>query len=937
MSTAPARLPSLPHVQTDNVQLQRWIQAVQERLEVREGSRGNQDERVVLQRDLKALGLDASQFGVAGSARSGSVSGSSVLVQDQSGNFTRVPLDAFSDELRKTRLYRDLMLRIDDPSRFDDVPAQVRAILLTSIAEEAAQRGADVRRVESKLQSATESIAGTLQEVTAALGSASAGVREVQFAASTANASTAGKVTQIQARIDDFVDGTPGVATLEEKMTASASRVDGLRAQYTLKVGTGNKIAGIGLASTTSTAGVGTSAIILQADKFALVGSSETVSDPANPPVNRLPFGYDSGTNTIYINGQVRINAGGVAIEDSVKLLTLNPTGYAFVYENVLATTSPSPTITFTAALQNLTGTATYTATAYNAAGTSLGTITLGGSGNTRTMTSAQFNSLGATTTRYVVVTATLSGLTDTTTIYRGDSGSDAIAILMDNEACTVPANSAGTVTSFAGASSIVKVFQGITDVTSSWTFTAATSNVGGTFNGSALPVGSGFTGVAAPSLVATSLSADVGYVTVTATRTGHPTQTKVFSISKSTAGATGATGSTGSTGAAGSRGSVTRYGSGAWADATANALLPSAAVIGDTVTLSTGSAAVTKYWGGSAWLDPGVVIDGNLLVSGTVSASKISAGSLSAAVNISTSGFLWVDGTASYGGLFAAGAFNTTQTATHGILSYTNKGAAVWGVSSAGFYGVKGSGSTAASWGVHAENYYSYGNALKVSGYTEMTGTMSITGVITSTVATGTAPFAVSSSTVCTNLNANWLQGYNAASFALAGHNHSGVYADAGHNHSGVYVPVAHTSSGDHDARYPYNWPTDSGVAYASSGMNLLTSGIGGVQTRGTGNVIYIEAISDARLKQDITPETLGLDFVNALRPVSYRLIANPKTKYHGFIAQDLGVLIAGRDDALYQTHDNGMHGVDYQAIIGPLVKAVQELTARITALENP
>lgn len=53
---------------------------------------------------------------------------------------------------------------------------------------------------------------------------------------------------------------------------------------------------------------------------------------------------------------------------------------------------------------------------------------------------------------------------------------------------------------------------------------------------------------------------------------------------------------------------------------------------IGDTVTLSNGSSfAETRYWGGTSWLSPGVVIDGNLLVSGTVSASKISAGTMDA------------------------------------------------------------------------------------------------------------------------------------------------------------------------------------------------------------------------------------------------------------------------------------------------------------------
>lgn len=92
--------------------------------------------------------------------------------------------------------------------------------------------------------------------------------------------------------------------------------------------------------------------------------------------------------------------------------------------------------------------------------------------------------------------------------------------------------------------------------------------------------------------------------------------------------GATGPQGNTGPQGAAGVRGSVTRYVSGqtSWNDTTANNALPSLPqVIGDTVTFTNGSTySETKYWGGSSWLAPGVILDGNLLVSGSVSAAKI-------------------------------------------------------------------------------------------------------------------------------------------------------------------------------------------------------------------------------------------------------------------------------------------------------------------------
>lgn len=102
--------------------------------------------------------------------------------------------------------------------------------------------------------------------------------------------------------------------------------------------------------------------------------------------------------------------------------------------------------------------------------------------------------------------------------------------------------------------------------------------------------------------------------------------------------GAPGQPGTPGTPGPSGTRGSMTLYASGSsWSDTTANNAITNATgsstrVIGDTVTISNGSSfAATRYWSGSSWLNPGVVIDGNLLVTGTLSANKITAGTLSA------------------------------------------------------------------------------------------------------------------------------------------------------------------------------------------------------------------------------------------------------------------------------------------------------------------
>jgi hypothetical protein len=132
----------------------------------------------------------------------------------------------------------------------------------------------------------------------------------------------------------------------------------------------------------------------------------------------------------------------------------------------------------------------------------------------------------------------------------------------------------------------------------------------------------------------------------------------------------------------------------------------------------------------------------------------------------------------------------------------------------------------------------------------------------------------------------------------------------------------------------------TQAGVAvvYPVDGSLWITSSVSGVTTRLLGtNEINIYTSSDARIKHDIHKETLGLDFINQLKPKTYRLNIQPERLVHGFIAQDMKKLIEpGRGDVLFEEHENGVLGTDYVALIAPLVKAVQELTKRVLELEK-
>ena len=120
----------------------------------------------------------------------------------------------------------------------------------------------------------------------------------------------------------------------------------------------------------------------------------------------------------------------------------------------------------------------------------------------------------------------------------------------------------------------------------------------------------------------------------------------------------------------------------------------------------------------------------------------------------------------------------------------------------------------------------------------------------------------------------------------------------------------------------------------------------------------------SDQNEKTDIADSDLGLDFVNALRPVSFKWrdrgggVAGVRTHY-GLLGQEVETVLgaAASDTAIWikrtieaepevpadeylpgkpavEEHDR--QGLRYDELISPMIKAIQELTTRLTALES-
>ena len=225
---------------------------------------------------------------------------------------------------------------------------------------------------------------------------------------------------------------------------------------------------------------------------------------------------------------------------------------------------------------------------------------------------------------------------------------------------------------------------------------------------------------------------------------------------------------------------------------------------IGDTVIEGNGTTwSQEKFWSGSAWLLPGTVIDGNLLVTGTISGG----------VNINITGYGKFEGSAAYTVPYYGGSISVdvalaagtaaTPASEVGVYGRTivSSGAGVMGIntntsSGDGVYGEGDTGVTGYANSSNATGVRGYGNASalsyavrasanntvsgsrglwadasaagQIAAYLESTsgtalqvvGTSTFSKQITSTLATGTAPFAVSSTTENANLNAALLKG---------------------------------------------------------------------------------------------------------------------------------------------------------------------------------
>ena len=112
-----------------------------------------------------------------------------------------------------------------------------------------------------------------------------------------------------------------------------------------------------------------------------------------------------------------------------------------------------------------------------------------------------------------------------------------------------------------------------------------------------------------------------------------------------------------------------------------------------------------------------------------------------------------------------------------------------------------------------------------------------------------------------------------------------------------------------------------------------------GSISHNGTTTVAY-NTSSDHRLKENVTADWDATTRLKQLNPVRFNFISDADTKVDGFLAHEVQSVVP---EAITGTHnevdDDGnpvYQGIDQSKLVPLLVKTIQELEARITALET-
>jgi hypothetical protein len=148
--------------------------------------------------------------------------------------------------------------------------------------------------------------------------------------------------------------------------------------------------------------------------------------------------------------------------------------------------------------------------------------------------------------------------------------------------------------------------------------------------------------------------------------------------------------------------------------------------------------------------------------------------------------------------------------------------------------------------------------------------------------------------------------------------------------------IPNGSGGSGTAAASVYWNRNTTTNTSFVQIFQNAGAD-VGSISYSNT--IVAFNTMSDYRLKENVQPMQDALDTISQLNPVTYNWKIDGSDG-QGFIAHELQAVIpdcvTGEKDAVDSEGNPRYQGVDTSFLVATLVKAVQELTARITALET-
>ena len=126
----------------------------------------------------------------------------------------------------------------------------------------------------------------------------------------------------------------------------------------------------------------------------------------------------------------------------------------------------------------------------------------------------------------------------------------------------------------------------------------------------------------------------------------------------------------------------------------------------------------------------------------------------------------------------------------------------------------------------------------------------------------------------------------------------------------------------------------TNTGVLV---GFNYVGTAVGSISTNGSST--SYNTSSDYRLKENVTATWDATTRLKQLNPVRFNFIADADTTVDGFLAHEAQAVVpesvTGTKDAVDDDGNPVYQGIDQAKLVPLLVKTIQELEARVTALE--